>query len=580
MPTITQGVTFEAQALAATLDEGYQALVHDPLWMLARQWQFDEFQGQDNGTPARVSIVSDQLPLTRYRTGATASPYDPTALPLETLVERESVGAATSRPLLALAEAGQHFLRLLVANGAGSYQNAYRSRYALGALSESEAALWDAGSLQSRHLLTGRVPNAVQLHQELTAALGVEGNGSTLPALPVIVPADQAKVRTAARAWIQWFATQGFSIPTETAAWVPERMEYTFTVAARSNEQEVLLNAPEYHGERMDWDTFDGAVGSSLGGNTLVRTTTQQLLPAPVVYRGMPHSRLWEFEDGRVNLGAVDDGEPDLATLVLLEFALVYGNDWFMAPMEVEVGALNLIKTLKVSDSFGIEQTIQHYSQVDGTNGAWRMYALSPQATGANTSTLRQSLFLAPSIGTMLEGPTLEEVLFLRDEMANMAWAVERVIAGQAGQPLNRYEHYQATRQAEPTPPNQAGAGSLADLAYKLGTTVPDYWIPLLPQAETLPNGQLALRLRRGAMPRFGPGGITGTIPPLGKLLRPGQPLALYEEEVPREGIRVTRAPQYTRWIGGTTHLWLGNEKQPGRGEGSSGLRFDTVEQI
>jgi hypothetical protein len=61
-------------------------------------------------------------------------------------------------------------------------------------------------------------------------------------------------------------------------------------------------------------------------------------------------------------------------------------------------------------------------------------------------------------------------------------------------------------------------------------------------------------------------------------LLQPGKSLALYDEEVPREGARVTRAFQYARWIGGSTHLWVGAHKLPGRGEGSSGLRFDTVE--
>jgi hypothetical protein len=34
---------------------------------------------------------------------------------------------------------------------------------------------------------------------------------------------------------------------------------------------------------------------------------------------------------------------------------------------------------------------------------------------------------------TTLEGPPFEEVLFLRDEMANMAWAVEPIVQGVSG---------------------------------------------------------------------------------------------------------------------------------------------------
>jgi hypothetical protein len=48
--------------------------------------------------------------------------------------------------------------------------------------------------------------------------------------------------------------------------------------------------------------------------------------------------------------------------------------------------------------------------------------------------------------------------------------------------------------------------------------------------------------------------------------------------EVPRGGARVTPAHQLARWIDGITHLRLGRRKTVGRGEGSSGLRFDTTE--
>ena len=63
----------------------------------------------------------------------------------------------------------------------------------------------------------------------------------------------------------------------------------------------------------------------------------------------------------------------------------------------------------------------------------------------------------------------------------------------------------------------------------------------------------------------------------LGRILEAGQPLDLCEEEVPREGIRVTRGYQFTRWIDGSPHLWVGRDKNIGSGEGSSGLRFDAL---
>ena len=37
------------------------------------------------------------------------------------------------------------------------------------------------------------------------------------------------------------------------------------------------------------------------------------------------------------------------------------------------------------------------------------------------------------------------------------------------------------------------------------------------------------------------------------------------------------RAFQFARWLDGRSLLWLGRRKRSGRGEGSSGLRFDVI---
>jgi hypothetical protein len=183
----------------------------------------------------------------------------------------------------------------------------------------------------------------------------------------------------------------------------------------------------------------------------------------------------------------------------------------------------------------------------------------------------RDLFFLPPVLGPGLQGTALEDVHFLRDEMANLAWAVERVVSGAAGRPLDRHEAYQQSlpQGEQPVRPRTA-AGALP--RYRLGTTVPDYWIPLLPVQHE--NG---LRLKRARLPDAATG--TGHSGPLGRILAPWQELLLNDEEVPREGARVTRACQYHRWIGGSTQLWVGRQKRPGRGEGSSGLQFDVLTQ-
>jgi hypothetical protein len=51
---------FDASARDRLLAVGAQARVQDPLWLLGRQWQFGEFQGEDAGSPieAAVSVTS------------------------------------------------------------------------------------------------------------------------------------------------------------------------------------------------------------------------------------------------------------------------------------------------------------------------------------------------------------------------------------------------------------------------------------------------------------------------------------------------------------------------------------------
>src|SRR6185295_5443085 len=100
------------------LQDGLQARIHDPLWLLARQWQFGEFKGEDTGAPAAAQVVIETAPIGRYRPGPASGSngvqtYTPHTLALETLVERESVIVDDMPCWRWAAEAGLHLMRLL-----------------------------------------------------------------------------------------------------------------------------------------------------------------------------------------------------------------------------------------------------------------------------------------------------------------------------------------------------------------------------------------------------------------------------------------------------------------------------------
>jgi len=116
--------------------------------------------------------------------------------------------------------------------------------------------------------------------------------------------------------------------------------------------------------------------------------------------------------------------------------------------------------------------------------------------------------------------------------------------------------------------------------------TVPENWIPFIP--VHVKKSYREMQLQRAAMPRILEGDTEKPerIRPRTKLLRYGldqtsrAAYKLFEEEVPRAGIRVYQSYQRTRWYRGRIYNWLGIRKQIGRGEGSSGLCFDQIVHV
>lgn len=314
------------------------------------------------------------------------------------------------------------------------------------------------------------------------------------------------------------------------------------------------------------------------GGNPM--TLTQTVIPAPVTFRGMPAPRWWEFEDAAVDFGAVELDPQDLARMLMLEFAVSYGNDWFVVPFDLPVGSIGRITSLIVTDTFGVRTHIPSISASQHPVArAWRMFRHSvDRVDGSSLSTAAQPqeyFFLAPTLLRTIEAKPLEEVLFLRDEMANLAWGVERVVEGPSGRAVDRRQVDNERQQPNAHTPALTRKDAVV---WRLATEVPNYWIPLIP--VQIEPGKAAITFRRGATLREDGSRRLGAAQ--SRVLRPDaqSKLDIYEEEIPREGARVTRAFQYARWFDGAPLLWIGRRKLPGCGEGSSGLKFDNPKKV
>jgi hypothetical protein len=573
------------------------ARIFDPLWMLTRQWQVGEFQGEDTGSPVVARVRAQSAMLSRVYLGelpantqTQAPTYDSDNLPLEVMVERRRVrssAATESKQLRLTVDAGLHFLRMLEQQPLSrSYRDAFISCYPLPVPDVEHLNLFDAETQRFVMRMAGRAVDARLLE---TAFKNAGGSGFTLDSRLHVVVGDRAEVEKAAANWLTWY-TGLFSEPASDArdSWIPERMEYAVSVAAQLTTQPLdgkIFTASEFYEGDLDWSDFDLDLEVNLGVrsdrkfNTIVQTT----IPAPVSFRGTPAARFWEFEDARIEYGLMPVGPADLGQLLMIEYTSSYGNDWFVIPMELPVGSLTSVNSLVVTDTFGVRTLLKPIGDRSLPTANWSMFqhAFLGRAGSDLNGIESNLLFLTPTLGRSLESAPVEDVLFIRDEMANTAWAVERSIEGPLGQPLNRGDQLAAQMSPDESAISSGGGSTGTPSAnalphYRLSSQVPANWIPFLPVELAGPSGSLISRLKRGAV--LQPDGSQQLQTALSSLLNTNGPLLLYDEEVPREGIRVTRHYQMARWIDGSTFVWLAHRKQVGKGEGSSGLRFDTIE--
>lgn len=548
--------------------EAVAAKVRDPLWMLTRQWQFGEFQGEDAGSPAWVQMKGRTAPFVgwRPRVGAgQAAPLQPITAPLEELVETE----AFTPDLAVQAEWGLAFSTLLEDQGLTPAQRAA----VLDAVREDfplDVSALDPGDARAGRFLEvcdGRAVNGV--------GLAAAGATPGLLAKPAVAPFAAAVQAAVAALVLEITRTLGQVGPDAGTAWRSESLEYDVeVVAGRPSGGSMLLRATPDRDATFEWFTMDlvsrGEAPPPPDGVAEPEPTTMSIsrLPTFVRFRGMPNHRWWDFERGSTDFGSVIPDKRDLAKLLMMDFMLIHGNDYFVVPFDFPVGSAARIDELLVHDVFGgITLVDRADAAPTPADARWTCFSTSIADQDGRPADF---LLLPPSAGpARLTGDHVEDVRFVRDEQANLAWAIEQTIEGGDGRPWPGRERHVASTAGEP---KEASPVTTAPLIYRLQSFVPWHWFPMLPVSLDQFTGETALE--RGQMIR--PDGITSPAP-IGRLLQApvNGVYRVREETVPRTGLKVVREVVRSRWLLGETHLWIARRKGAGRGEGSSGLRYD-----
>ncbi len=609
-------------------DQVLKSAVQDPLWNLTRQWQFGEFKGEDTGSPVFAKALLETTRVIKYKLfEGGVRPYSDES-PLEAVVERQY-------RLLGYRErvqAGNYWIKLLDHFGNLFNQGklptqpvfdkaAYTTR--LLDLFSLEAPDLDVGSpelhVQSAQLVSnrrlmnftrafaGRTPDGLKIYNSLLT------NETAFVNTLQLDPVHETFIRECVAEFGQWFArTFPETLETEDS-WDPAALSYRFQCALpEKTGNNTVLAANEYAAGRLDWSAFDVETQPNIETGLLsvseslrrqsVESNVLSFIPSPAGFGGMPVNRFWEFEDGKVDLGNLSADTTDISKVIVVEYAMMYGNNWFLIPFPLKTGSLADVKGIVVTDVFGqktfIEPAVQGGS--DDWYG-WGMFNLTAWdaekkfATEADTR-----VFVPPAVPKIQEGDPVEEVLFVRDETANMVWAIENKVDSllrlgmdghQAAVELARY--FEALNPYEPAAVDPAAA-----LRYVLGNSVPENWIPFI--SIHIEGQNRAVQLQRASMPRV-VDGVKIPVRPRTRLLRYGfnddpsgevkpyinpaanqqqAPYFIHEEEVPRAGVKVLGAFQRTRWYNGDIIQWFGYKKTTGKGEAGSGLKFDNVKWI
>jgi len=550
----------ESRPRGNDFERSLRAEVRDSLWMLSRQWQMGEFQGEDAGTPVYCNLKYNCSPVEQMDN-----------IPLEPKIESQPIfhkDMPKHTNLNLRVKMGNYWLKLL----SGVLElNVLKLDFIQNPKYSAILDITDVSIevLQFMELYKGRSFDGYEFFIN-------EDRFSTFDT------SQKTKLNALFVKFKRWF--ESTFLQQSDNHWNNSRLEYVYDTNTKlkssnpANQTVKELSVNEYYHGHLDWYNFEITKSIDKSTDTAFdkkikileyskdNPGKRKLMPSPVFYNGIPESRYWAFEDGGTNFAGIKAGNIDLAKLALIEFGLIYSNDWSITPIKIPVGSFTTVESLTVIDSFGKSTQIQAVNNnAASTWDTWSYFTLDKIKTNKNEKS--DNMFFYPqTITKALESKLLEEVYLIRDEMANMVWAIETIVQSPLGTGISGRENASTGIKTK--------KGDL--LRYEESTTPPQNWIPFIPLID---NSKLILR--RGVVVDEN----NEKIRPLTSLMRNGISIDddsaikfdIEENEITRDGIKVTKSFQRTRWTNGEVYLWLGLQKYTGRGGGSSGLAFDLI---
>ncbi|ACX76190.1 hypothetical protein Fisuc_2606 [Fibrobacter succinogenes subsp. succinogenes S85] len=576
----------------------------DPLWMLTRQWQFGRFQGNDCGSPISVTVHAvkkkirdaDQSTGPELKAGQKEEDISPKT-PLEYEVEKVNYEIT---PYVRV-ECAMYLKKMLIRAGLQSVVSQLEKRYALPDFVEEP---WNTANSDKDSFALERLKT--QKNKALKKFIAFYGKRSfdgykvylrmVSKCLEISLPSNEKKAfDEVQQKYISWLEKKFLPNNAGKNHWSSQKLAYE----ASMHEGNIDYTTDQYASGTLSWYSFDAKEDSEADANKRNRTSiTKDLtyVPTPAKIPGAPAQRLWEFENRKVTMGNGEAAPEYIATAVVMQYVSTYSNDWMITPLETETGTVLDVEYIEVKNTFNETFKINKNAEaVDGNAASvgltnrWCLFGSSrSDAYGESDFSCCKGLLFPPTVLRCEEGAPIEEVQFLRDEMANMLWGVETKINDGCGGFMDGQTLSDAVFKEVDKQRKDDKNATVVDAKYSLliQNRVPLNWIPFIP--EQLENGRDII-FRRGRMPIYykcaddkDNDGYKSVRPSTNLLAveRDGKkvkPFYINEDQIGGYGIKVTKTPQRTRWFMGATFNWIGNRKIISEYQANSGLMFDEL---
>jgi hypothetical protein len=276
------------------LARGWSAELADPAWMLGRQWQMGEHQGEDASSPVAISVAPKT---SRINPLVGQDDQNPATVPAQAIIESEPFDWWTVGRRVRLGRA--------------------------------------VAVIAAAHAID--LPDAVLLKELPVPYDGLNGAGPD--------GRELWRSRVDLQLAEEWFGNPGPPRSEPVDNWNAAELAYDANLSAGG----TTLAIRGHDGGDLDW--FDADADAPL--SSLATGPTVKTIPGRLRYPGAPLPRWWQIEDAQVSIGGQAPDRAALATLVLIDLIVNNSDDWFTFSVPVEVGQIVTLDDALVVDSFG-----------------------------------------------------------------------------------------------------------------------------------------------------------------------------------------------------------------------------------